>query len=163
MTLGELNQLEASLAQAEFARCCGSSRWAVAMSVARPFATLDAMQNTGDALWASLGRSDWLDAFSAHPKIGEQGPVSAWSVAEQSGMQSAGDAVKARLSVLNLEYERRFGYIFIVCATGKSSSEMLALLDARLGNTPDNELSVAAEEQRKITRLRLARLVDANA
>jgi len=161
MTFDELNQLEPSRADAEFRRCCGSSRWAAAMAAARPFANLEAMEQRGDEIWASLGASDWLEAFAAHPKIGAQGPVSSWSAAEQSGMQSAGDEAKARLAMLNAEYESRFGYIFIVCATGKSPSEMLALLKWRMTNDAGRELPIAAAEQQKITALRLAKLVEA--
>ena len=162
MTLDELNQLEPSRADAEFRRCCGSSRWAAAMTAARPFKDLDLMRQRGDEIWASLGSRDWLEAFAAHPKIGAQGPVSPWSADEQSGMQSAGDDARARLVGLNAEYEARFGYIFIVCATGKSPSEMLALLKWRMTNDAERELPIEAGEQRKITGLRLAKLVDAD-
>jgi len=161
MTLGDLNALEPSRAYQELLRCCGSSRWAAAMTAARPFETVDAMQTRGSAMWSSLGREDWLEAFAAHPKIGEQRKVSAWSQAEQAGMQSADSASRTRLAVLNAEYEARFGYIFIVCATGKSPAEMLSMLEARLPNDADRELPIAAEEQRKITALRLDKLVDA--
>jgi 2-oxo-4-hydroxy-4-carboxy-5-ureidoimidazoline decarboxylase len=161
MTLGELNALEPSRAYHELLRCCGSSRWAAAMTAARPFETVDAMQTRASAMWSSLGREDWLEAFSAHPKIGEQRNVSAWSEAEQAGMQSADSAARTRLAVLNEQYEARFGYIFIVCATGKSPAEMLSMLEGRLPNDADRELPIAAEEQRKITALRLAKLVDA--
>jgi OHCU decarboxylase len=162
MTLDELNRLAAPRAVAEFARCCGSSRWASAMAAARPFASFDAMVQKGDEIWESLGKTDWVEAFAAHPRIGESGNVSAWSAAEQSGMQSAGDEAKERLAALNQLYERRFGYKFIVCATGKSPAELLAMLQARISNGPNAELAVAADEQRKITGLRLAKLVDAH-
>ncbi len=132
------------------------------MTAARPYASLDDMQMKGDAIWASLGADDWREAFAAHPKIGEQGPVSSWSKAEQAGMQSAGDDARTMLAVLNAEYEARFGYIFIVCATGKSPTEMLAMLRWRMSNDPERELPIAAEEQRRIAGLRLARLVDAD-
>ena len=161
MTLPELNALEASRAREEFRRCCGSSRWASLMADARPFATVEAMRAHADAIWRSLGRSDWLEAFAAHPKIGEQRNVSAWSAAEQAGMQSADERARTRLTALNADYAARFGYIFIVCATGRSPAEMLSMLEERLTNDRDRELSVAAEEQRKITALRLAKLVDA--
>ena len=163
MTLGELNHLDPARAAAEFRRCCGSGRWARAMAEARPFATLDAMTRAGDACWAALAPDDWLEAFAAHPQIGEQQPVSTWSTEEQSGMQSAADDVRARLAASNAVYRSRFGYIFVVCATGKSPAEMLAMLDARLLNSPAIELRVAADEQRKITGLRVAKLVDAHA
>jgi OHCU decarboxylase len=161
MTLGDLNALEPPRAQQEFLRCCGSPAWAASMTAARPFATVDAMHARADAIWSSLGRSDWLEAFAAHPKIGEQRSGSAWSAAEQAGMQSADARARARIATLNAEYERRFGYIFIVCATGKAPQDLLSTLEARLTNDREGELPIAAEEQRKITALRLAKLVDA--
>ena len=160
MTLGELNRLDNGDARAEFLRCCGSTRWAAAMTAARPFENIGAMQARGDEIWCSLSPSDWLEAFAAHPKIGDRRAVSVWSAGEQAGMQSAADDVRSRIERLNGEYETRFGYIFIVCATGKAPGEMLALLEARMANQPDIELPLAAEEQRKITALRLAKLVD---
>ena len=159
MTLAELNALEPSIACEAFLRCCGSPRWASAMTAARPFAGAEELQWQGANIWASLERQDWLEAFAAHPKIGAQRNVSAWSASEQSGMQSADAQARARMSQLNAEYEARFGYIFIVCATGKSASEMLSLLQGRLTHDDSRELFVAADEQRKITALRLAKLV----
>jgi OHCU decarboxylase len=163
MTVDELNCLDPARAEAEFLRCCGSGRWARAMTEARPFGSLDAITRAGDAIWLSLGQDDRLEAFAAHPQIGEQGRVSAWSNQEQAGMQSAADAVRARLAASNAVYRSRFGYIFVVCATGKSPEEMLLMLDARLSNDPATELRVAAEEQRKITGLRLAKLMGEHA
>ena len=159
MTLGELNELDPARAEAEFRRCCGSGRWARTMAGARPFASLEAMVDAGDACWAALAPEDWLEAFDAHPRIGEQKHVSGWSSEEQAGMASAADEVRARLAALNAAYRSRFGYIFIVCATGRSPAEMLLMLDARLSNSPAIELRIAAEEQRKITGLRLAKLI----
>jgi 2-oxo-4-hydroxy-4-carboxy-5-ureidoimidazoline decarboxylase len=162
MTIAALNRLSPSRASAELIRCCGSTRWAKAMAKARPFDTLETMQQRSDEIWASLGRRDWLEAFAAHPRIGGSAG-SEWSAAEQSGAASAGEAATARLASLNDLYERRFGHIFVVCATGKSAAEMLDLLEARMSNGPHAELRNAAEEQRKITNLRLAKLVDADA
>jgi 2-oxo-4-hydroxy-4-carboxy-5-ureidoimidazoline decarboxylase len=162
MTLDELNHLDAPRADAQFMRCCGSTRWAAAMTSARPFATLDAMRDHAARIWTSLGKPDWLEAFAAHPKIGEQRSVSAWSTAEQAGMAAAGDDVRGRLAALNAAYEARFGYIFIVCATGRTPEEMLTLVDARLTNDPAVELPIAAAEQGGITALRLAKLLDAH-
>ena len=159
MTLGELNALDPAGAEAEFRRCCGSGRWARTMAEGRPFAGLDALIEAGDRCWASLTQDDWLEAFAAHPPIGEQKPVSAWSSEEQAGMASAADDVRARLAALNAVYRSRFGYIFIVCATGRSPAEMLLMLEARLSNSWSIELQIAAEEQRKITGLRLAKLI----
>jgi OHCU decarboxylase len=161
MTLEELNRLDPARARNEFLRCCGSSRWAATMTDGRPFATVDVMQARASANWSSLDRNDWLEAFAAHPKIGDAKTLSAWSNAEQAGMQSADAQARARLAVLNAEYEARFGYIFIVCATGKSPDEMLLLLERRLKNDGERELPIAADEQRKITALRLTKLVDA--
>jgi OHCU decarboxylase len=160
MTFDELNRLDDGRASAEFLRCCGSTRWAAAMAAARPFEDADAMRARGDEIWRSLARSDWCEAFAAHPKIGERRTASAWSVAEQAGMQSADDDTRARLERLNADYEQRFGFIYIVCATGKAPGEMLGLLEKRLTNRLETELPLAAEEQRKITALRLAKLVD---
>jgi OHCU decarboxylase len=159
MTLEELNALEASRAGAEFLRCCGSARWAWAMTGARPFTDVDAMIAHGDTIWTSLASADWLEAFAAHPKIGERRAVSAWSSEEQAGMRLADRRAQEKLAALNVDYQERFGYIFIVCATGKSSGELLALLEARLSNDAPAELTAAAGEQRKITALRLRKLV----
>ncbi len=159
MTLAELNQLDPARAEGEFLRCCGSVGWARVMTGARPFPSLDAMIAAGGTSWAALGPDDWLEAFGAHPQIGERQPVSAWSGSEQAGMLAAVDEERDRLASLNAVYRSRFGYIFIVCATGKSPAAMLRLLEARLSNSPAIELSVAAGEQRKITALRLAKMI----
>jgi 2-oxo-4-hydroxy-4-carboxy-5-ureidoimidazoline decarboxylase len=118
------------------------------------------MASAGDAIWRSLASVDRLEAFAAHPKIGERARGPSWSDREQSGMHAAADDVRSRLAAGNADYESRFGYIFIVCATGKTAGEMLAALEARLPNDPAVELEVASEEQRKITGLRLAKLMD---
>ena len=159
MRLEELNALAEDEAHAVFLRCCGSRRWAERMTAARPFADHDTMMAIGDIIWSALGREDWLEAFAAHPRIGEQA-AQKWASQEQSGAADASDDVKERLSERNRDYEARFGYIFIVCATGKSASEMLAILEGRLSNDSDRELPIAAEQQRQITRLRLAKLLD---
>jgi 2-oxo-4-hydroxy-4-carboxy-5-ureidoimidazoline decarboxylase len=159
MQLDDLNRLDADDAVRELRRCCGSTRWAQLMAAARPFANEAAMIDCADVIWWSLDAPDWLEAFSAHPKIG--GPTTTrWSAQEQSGMDSAAAAISDRLARGNREYEARFGYIFIICATGKSAPEMLASLEARLRHAAVEELRIAAEEQRQITRLRLAKLVD---
>jgi OHCU decarboxylase len=160
MTIDALNHLEREAAEAEFTRCCGSTAWVRSMAAARPFASLDALVRAGDVIWRALAPGDWLEAFAAHPKIGEQARGPSWSDREQSGMQTAGDDFRRRLAAGNEDYQSRFGYIFIVCATGKTAAEMLAALEDRLTNDPGVELRVAAEEQRKITGLRLAKLMD---
>ena len=159
MRLDELNALDDAAAVRELRRCCGSTRWAQQMAAARPFADEAAMIGCADAIWWSLDAQDWLEAFSAHPKIG--GPTTTgWSAQEQSGMDHAAAAISDRLESGNREYEARFGYIFIICAAGKSAAEMLAALERRLGNAPDREMGIAAAEQHAITRLRLDRLIE---
>ncbi|HYP52561.1 MAG TPA: 2-oxo-4-hydroxy-4-carboxy-5-ureidoimidazoline decarboxylase [Pyrinomonadaceae bacterium] len=142
--------------------CCGSTRWAGRVADARPFESFGALVAEADRVWWSLERDDWLEAFRSHPKIGgrraerETGAEAGrWSEQEQSGTRGAPAEVMSELAEANREYEERFGHIFIVCASGKSAEEMLALLRARLPNDPETELRVAAEEQRRITHLRL--------
>ena len=164
--LNRINLLPSSDAESELLRCCGSRQWARQMVDERPFTGLDQMLETADRIWWSLGPEDWLEAFRSHPKIGEKKvaqPVSkesrAWSEQEQSRVEnSAPDTIKA-LRELNRAYAEKFGYIFIVCATGKSSEEMLGILRARCENPASLELSVAAAEQAKITQLRLKKLL----
>ena len=153
MRLEELNVLPDDVAVAEFRQCCGSTRWADAMDRAMPFPSIGQMAEKADEIWRSLDPADWLEAFAAHPRIGERS--SAHSLAEQRRALSASDAVRDTLTRYNRDYEIRFGHIFIVCATGKSAEEMLAILVDRMTNVPEDELRIAAEEQRKITGLRL--------
>jgi len=164
--VASLNQLTAFAAQNEFLKCCGSTRWSRTMTEARPFTDIPSLLETSEQIWWSLANEDWLEAFRAHPKIGEQRAATAqselaqrWSAREQAGTATAPADVKAALAEENREYENQFGFIFIVCATGKSAEEMLALLRARLKNDLETELRVAAAEQSKITRLRLEKLL----
>jgi OHCU decarboxylase len=165
-SLERLNRLPTALAEAEFLKCCGSTRWAAAMAAARPFADLNAVSHGADSQFENLTKADWLEAFHAHPKIGEKkagGPQSSeaqrWSAQEQSRTEEATADVIEALAAGNRLYQERFGFIFIVCATGKSAGEMLAILNDRLNNSPAAELEQAADEQKKITRLRLAKLL----
>ena len=120
--------------------------------------------DVGDAVWVALDAPDWYEAFAAHPRIGEPrdtpGEARAWEAHEQSGTRAADSDVRRRLAEGNRRYEAQFGYIFIVCATGKTASELLEILQSRLRNDPHEELRVAAEEQRQITRLRLGKLLE---
>jgi len=145
--------------------CCGSRAWVQAMVERRPFGTLARTLDEADEIWWSLAPDDWREAFDHHPRIGEhsaatpQGAVArAWSADEQRGTAVSTDGTRQALADGNREYERRFGYIYIVCATGKSAEEMLVLLHARLSNDPETELRVAAGEQAKITQLRLEKM-----
>jgi 2-oxo-4-hydroxy-4-carboxy-5-ureidoimidazoline decarboxylase len=167
LRLEDLNTLADDAVVDGFLRCCGSTRWARLMAGKRPFASFAQVADEAERVWASLRAEDWLEAFAAHPRIGDSGTgiemtiagTVDWSLAEQARVSSAGADVRERLAAANREYEARFGYIFIVCATGKSAGEMLALLERRLTHSPVDELAVAAEEQRKITRLRLEKLL----
>jgi allantoicase len=162
--LRRLNALAPEEAEAALLACCGSVAWARKLAAAGPFRTDAGLYEASDEVWRSLDPRDWLEAFGAHPKIGErkagQPERSArWSDAEQAGARAADGDVLAAIAEANRQYESRFGYIFIVCATGKSADEMLDLARARFDNDPEAELHVAAEEQRRITRLRLERLL----
>jgi allantoicase len=152
--LGGKNARGAEALAVELLRVCGSRRWAAAVAAGFPFVDGAALMAAADRAWWSLEPADWLEAFAAHPRIGESGG-GAWSKGEQAGAAGAAEATRRALAEGNQAYEQRFGHIYIVCATGRSADEMLALLGARLGNEPDAELRVAAEEQRRITRLRL--------
>jgi 2-oxo-4-hydroxy-4-carboxy-5-ureidoimidazoline decarboxylase len=139
--------------------CCGSSRWVAAMEARRPFGSREAVLAAADDVWKSLDPADWREAFTHHPRIGEQ-TTSSWAAREQAGASAATGDVRQALADVNRSYEQRFGYIYIVCATGKTAEEMLQIAQSRLQNDPDTELRVAAEEQRKITQLRLLKLLE---
>jgi OHCU decarboxylase len=162
---GWLNALSEAEARAELLRCCGSKRWAERMATLRPFASEADLFAAADAVWQALDRADRLEAFTAHPRIGDLDALrakfattAAWAAGEQAGVAGARDDTLRRMAEGNRDYEARFGYIFIVCATGKTADEMLGLLLGRLGNDPETELAVAAREQAAITRLRLRKL-----
>jgi OHCU decarboxylase len=159
MTVSELNALEESQAQRVLLACCGSSQWARQMIARRPFDATESLHAAAHDIWWSLNKSDWLEAFACHPKIGETKPVSHWSSQEQRGMAAATADTAGAIARMNREYQERFGYIFIVCATGKSAAGMRDLLEQRLENNPQDELRMAAAEQMKITHLRLDKLL----
>lgn len=166
-SIERLNEVSEVDAAAELLKCCGSQTWSAAMTNARPFASIEDLLTRADDIWWSLSEDDWLEAFRAHPKIGEKKAATAqsvqarnWSAQEQAGVAQASLEVINQLAERNREYEDRFGFIFIVCATGKSSEEMLSIINARIGNDPATEIRNAAEEQRKITRLRLEKLIN---
>lgn len=161
-----LNALSAEDAERELLTCCGSRAWARQMAAARPFADADALLARADSIWRNLDEADWREAFRSHPRIGERKAEAgqtareqAWSAGEQSGMARAADATRDALADGNRAYEARFGYIYIVCATGRTADEMLAFLRSRLENDAAAEIRVSAEEQRKITRIRLEKLL----
>jgi 2-oxo-4-hydroxy-4-carboxy-5-ureidoimidazoline decarboxylase len=165
--LTELNALWEGEARAAFERCCGASRWVEAMMMGRPFETFPAVVAASDDAFDELEEHDWLEAFAHHPQIGDVAELrrkfastAGWAGAEQSGTSAASEVTLAALAEGNRAYRERFGYIFIVCATGKSAEEMLGLLRLRIGNDAEAELAIAVEEQRKITGLRLMKLLE---
>ncbi len=164
--LAWLNSLPPVEAEKELLQCCGSTRWAQQMAAARPYRTLENLTATANELWWSLDRNDWLEAFRSHPKIGEKkaaDPVSTqasqWSGQEQAGVATASQETVDSLATLNRAYEEKFRFIFIICATGKTSDEMLSALRERLDHDAADELPIAAAEQSKITVLRLKKLL----
>jgi 2-oxo-4-hydroxy-4-carboxy-5-ureidoimidazoline decarboxylase len=149
-------------ARALLARCCGSTRWVDRMLSRRPFGSAAALFDTARDVWFALEPADWREAFGHHPKIGDRealrtrfAATQSLSAREQAGVAGAAYDVLDALAEGNAHYERRFGFIFIVCATGKTAEEMLGLLRSRLDNEPGREIQIAAAEQAKITRLRL--------
>lgn len=162
-----LNSLSPEEAESELLKCCGSTIWARRMCEERPFHDLEELLAKADAEWWSLEEEDWLEAFSRHPKIGEKKSeriqateAQSWSEEEQAGTRSADEETRRELGLLNQEYAEKFGFIYIVCATGKSADEMLSLLKERLQNDGEREIRAAAEEQRRITHLRLKKLLE---
>ncbi len=130
MTLSELNNLLAEPVRELLLDCCGSQTWANQMIARRPFHGVAELHGTAEDVWRSLDQNDWLEAFSKHPKIGDTNGAGAWSSEEQSGMSEATSDMAEAMLKLNRSYEERFGWIFIVCASGKSADEMCALLEA---------------------------------
>jgi 2-oxo-4-hydroxy-4-carboxy-5-ureidoimidazoline decarboxylase len=166
VTVTELDRLIEPEARRVLGHCCGARRWVDAMLAARPFADRAGLMDAADRADRMLGRDDWLEAFAQHPRIGDFeslrtrfGTAADWSRAEQRDARDAGERTLHALADGNRDYERRFGHLFIVCATGRSAEEMLAMLRERLAHDPDLELEVAAGEQSRITRLRLDRLI----
>lgn len=161
--LAAFNALPPEMAEAALLACCASPRWARRMVQRRPFEDGADLFAAAAAIWWELAPENWREAFAAHPKIGEKPQQKseqerAWSEQEQAAARLDA-ASETALAEANRAYHDRFGYIFIVCATGKSAEEMLAILRRRLQNDADTELRVAAEEQHKITELRLKKLL----
>jgi len=161
-----LNALSIEDARAALLRCCGATRWAGWLLTQRPFASSEALFKAAAGVWTQMEKADMLEAFAHHPEIGSNlealrqrfAATAAWASAEQAGVAGADDDTLEALRDGNVRYRETFGYVFLVCASGKTAAEMLALLRARLPNDPDTELRVAAAEQAKITRLRLEKL-----
>jgi 2-oxo-4-hydroxy-4-carboxy-5-ureidoimidazoline decarboxylase len=165
-TLAHWNALDTATAAAAILPCNGSLAWAEGVAALRPIHTLEQLLAASDQVWLKLSRKAWQHAFDSHPRIGEHKAKAAteaslaMSANEQSAAQLTAD-IQQRLAAANREYEARFGRIFIVCATGKTAAEMLAILQSRLANDPATELLEAAEQQRQITQIRLRKWLDA--
>ena len=160
------NHLRRAQAQKALLDCCGSKKWAARMLAQMPFPSADRLLEAADKTWAELDRKDWLEAFGHHPAIGgkkakqkQSAAARRWSAREQSMAQKAPRETLELLTTANRAYQAAFGHVFLVCATGKTSEEILQNLQQRLSHDPDLELRIAAEEQRKITRLRLEKLL----
>lgn len=166
--LARWNDLDAEAAAREILPCCGSSAWADALAARRPFVAARQLLDLSDAVWAGLSEDDWREAFDSHPRIGQQHARAAtveslaWSSEEQRAAISPDGSAKLALAAANRQYEERFGRIFIVCASGKSAAEILAVLQRRMKNTAAAEMLEAAEQQRRITQLRLRRWLGVN-
>jgi 2-oxo-4-hydroxy-4-carboxy-5-ureidoimidazoline decarboxylase len=161
--LGRWNQMPPAEAEDEVFPCCGSRAWSRGITDRRPIADESALLAASDEVWRALTEEDWMEAFRSHPRIGEsaekreQNRSARWSAQEQNGAAAPDPGSKRALAAANREYEKRFGHIFIVCATGRSAADIMGILRLRLQNDPGTELREAAEQQRQITRLRLKR------
>jgi 2-oxo-4-hydroxy-4-carboxy-5-ureidoimidazoline decarboxylase len=167
MTLHEFNILPKEKLVEELTKCCGSSAWVKRMLAFVPADDMVELLEDAEEQWWKCSEVDWKEAFAHHPKIGDIdslkkkfAPTAAWASGEQSGVNTAKEETIKALAESNRLYEKKFGYIFIVCATGKSAEEMLQLLQERLNNKPDDEIRIAADEQNKITKLRIEKLLD---
>lgn len=167
IALERLNQLSTAEAQEVFRACCGATAWCDAMVSRRPIVDRQSLHAAADQSFDILADADWLEAFACHPKIGDIDSLrmkfagnAQWSAGEQAGASEANEETLRQLAIGNQQYEMRFGFIFIVCATGKTADQMLELLRVRLANSADDELKIAAAQQRRITHLRIDKLFD---
>lgn len=167
MTIQELNSLDKTALADALGKCCGAAAWVENMVALFPIANAETLMRQATTVWSSLSEADWHEAFTHHPKIGGDvaalrekfASTSTWAEGEQASVKQASQETLEALAAGNTDYEQKFGYIFIVCATGKTAEEMLALLQARLPNKPADEILIAAGEQDKITRIRLEKLL----
>jgi OHCU decarboxylase len=163
-TLTAWNEADQATATNEMMAVCGAHRWAAKMVALRPVASVAALSESADRVWAAMEEADWLEAFAAHPRIGARTKApgtsaqsAAWSQQEQSASAKAAQKIMDQLAEGNARYEEKFGFTYIVCATGKSAEEMLAILNRRLQNDRAHELREAAEQQRQIMQIRLGK------
>jgi 2-oxo-4-hydroxy-4-carboxy-5-ureidoimidazoline decarboxylase len=166
MTLGELNTINTEQRKAALTKCCGAKHWVEQMNTIFPVASEETLLAVAERIWFQCSEEDWLEAFTHHPKIGDinslkekYAATSAWAEGEQSSVKQSSSAILQALAEGNTAYENKFGYIFIVFATGKSAKEMLDMLSARLKNNAGDEIKIAMQEQNKITSIRLKKLL----
>jgi 2-oxo-4-hydroxy-4-carboxy-5-ureidoimidazoline decarboxylase len=166
MTLKELNNLDISQRWIELSKCCGATAWIEKMAGIFPVYDSNELFDKAEEIWFSCNEKDWREAFSHHPKIGDINSLkekfadtAGWAANEQSGALETSQTEIEALARLNIQYEEKFGYIFIVCASGKSAEEMLHMLESRLKNKPEDEIMIAMREQNKITKIRLQKLL----
>jgi 2-oxo-4-hydroxy-4-carboxy-5-ureidoimidazoline decarboxylase len=166
MSVEELNKLDEGTRKELLSRCCGATRWVEGMAASFPVKDEVDLLQKAEQVWAACSEADWREAFTHHPKIGDLNSLkkkfastNQWAEGEQAAINQTTDDVLQALATGNRLYEEKFGYIFIVCATGKSAEEMLCILQARLLNDPEEEIRIAGNEQAKITRLRLQKLL----
>jgi OHCU decarboxylase len=154
--LEHFNSLDGEEAEAQLYSCFAHREWAARVAGGRPYQHRSDLLASAESAWSKLGRADWLEAFSAHPRIGERGGhAPATSEREQSKVMAASHETLTAIAEENRRYEDRFGHVFLIAASGRSADEILQSLRQRMANDPEKELSVAAAEQRKITQLRL--------
>jgi 2-oxo-4-hydroxy-4-carboxy-5-ureidoimidazoline decarboxylase len=161
-TLDAWNKADEGEALAAMLACCGAREWALAMVALRPIGNVFELSEAADRVWATMSEADWMEAFACHPRIGERKAQAnarseAWSGEEQSSVAAADSEVLKELAEKNEQYESKFGITYIVCATGRTAEEMLAILKRRLANDRVTELREAAEQQRQITQIRLGK------
>ena len=167
MSLELFNSADNENARHALMQCCTSENWVNRLVEIRPFSTIDELFVAADTVWQELNEEDYLQAFDGHPKIGDVDSLKEkykstklLASNEQSDVSLASDEVITELAIKNEEYQKKFGFIFIVCATGKTAAQMLILLVSRLENDRATELSIAIEEQRQIYHLRLKKLLE---
>lgn len=156
-----MNALPKDEAEARLFESFADHSWAARVAAGRPYRDVDALLRAAEDAWAKLGRAEWLQAFKAHPRIGERGGhAPQTSEHEQAGVRQASGATLASLAAENRRYEARFGHVFLISARGRTADDILQSLRHRMANDPIKELEVAAGEQRKITRQRLLAMLD---
>jgi len=158
--IASFNALPSEQAEERLHMCFANRAWAAQVAAGRPYRDMTELMASAASAWSRLTVADWLEAFAAHPRIGEKGGhAPATSEREQSKLAQGSDVTLSAIAAENREYERRFGHVFLIAASGRTADEILVALRRRIGNDAATELQVAAAEQRKITRLRLEALL----